>query len=118
MLIRVLGCLTVFSIYLYQIIQKQNALNYLSLQIPKLAKEVKTLEEENLLLQFRIDSFESPDHLMKLAHSPEYTHLQYPFLEDVTALQAGLAIQVEETSPKDLKESFLLQPVLAVGANH
>ena len=49
MLLRLFCCLAVLSIYLYQVIQKQNVVNYLSLQIPKLNKDLKTLEEREIL---------------------------------------------------------------------
>jgi hypothetical protein len=118
LVLRMLCCLAVFALYLYHIIHKQNTLNYLSLQIPKVTKDVKALEEENLRLQFAIDSFESPDHLMQLVKLEEHAHLRHPSLSEVLSLTQGLALHIEEAPAVKIFVPFKTQPVLAVGANH
>ncbi|MBM3192294.1 MAG: hypothetical protein FJZ63_06575 [Chlamydiae bacterium] len=110
-LLQILCCLTVFTLYLYHMIQKQNKINYLSLQLPKLVKDVKALEEENLRLQFQVNCFESPDHLMWLVRQQEFTHLKMPLLQEVYTLPEGLALQKEGTGGESIH-----QPILAVGA--
>lgn len=118
MLLRLFCCLAVLSIYLYQVIQKQNLVNYLSLQIPKLNKDLKTLEEENVRLKFEIDCFESPDHLMKLVRSQQYAYLKYPVVKEVISLKEGLALQVDFDKHQDSLRRFKTEPVLAVGVSH
>ena len=118
MLLRMLCCLAVFTLYLYQMIQKQNIINYLSLQIPKFAKDLKSVEEENVRLRFEIDCFESPDHLMQLVKMQEYTHLRHPSLKDVFVVPEGIALYIEEKQKKELFQPLKIQPVLAVGAKH
>jgi hypothetical protein len=54
-------------------IDKQNQLTELRLMIPTLAKEAK----------------ESPIHLMELARKPEFSHLRWPYLNEVITLQQG-----------------------------
>lgn len=110
-LLQILCCLTVFTLYLYHMIQKQNRINYLSLQLPKLIKDVKALEEENLRLQFQVNCFESPDHLMWLVKQQEFTHLKMPLLQEVYTLPEGLALRKEGD-----QEVSIHQPILAVGA--
>jgi len=119
MMLRMLCCLAVFAVYLYLMIEKQNQINYLSMQIPKVHKDLKTIEEENIRLRFTIDSFESPDHLMQLIQSPEYAHLKQPSLKEVFYLAEGTPLHVEETPvTTKIVTPFKPQPVLAVGANH
>lgn len=118
MVLRMLCCLAVFSLYLYHVIHKQNEINDLSVQIPKLSKDLKTLEEENLRLQFVINSFESPERLMHLAQSQEYIHLLHPSLNQVLSIPEGVALRIEEIPEVKLFIPFRTQPVLAVGATH
>jgi hypothetical protein len=99
-------------------IQKQNIINYLSLQLPKVTKDLKELEEENMRLQFAIDCFESPEHLMQLVKHEEYTHLRYPSLKEVMVFPEGLALYIEEDSKKEVFHPLKIHPVLAVGAKH
>lgn len=84
---RILFCIAVawWSIYCY--IEKQNTLTELRLAIPTLQKEVKGLSEENQRLKYEIEQFESPIHLMELAHKPEFTHLKYPTLDKIVILE-------------------------------
>ena len=116
--LRMVCCLAVFALYLYHIIHKQNAINYLSMQIPKLSKDLRSLEEDNLRLRFVIDSFESPDHLMQLVKLQEYRHLRHPSSHEVFNVAEGIALRSEEVPKSKVLIPFKTQPVLAVGANH
>lgn len=118
LMLRMLCCLAVFALYLYHIIQKQNAINYLSLQIPKITRDLRAIEEENVRLRFEIECFESPDQLMRLVRTQEYTHLRYPLLKEVFSLPEGLAVHIEPKKKQEIVQPFTLQPALAVGANH
>ncbi len=64
------------------------------MRLPKIIKEIKTLEQESANLQYQITYFESPDHLLQLAQAPQYAHLKFPLLPDVLALKEGLALNV------------------------
>lgn len=77
---------------LFGYIEKQNELTELRLAIPSLAKEVKSLQEENIRLTYEIEHFESPIHLMELMRKPEFSHLKYPFLPDEIFLPQGLPL--------------------------
>lgn len=93
-LIRILICIGSCGGFLYSYIDKQNAVTQRRLEIPVLAKEIKDLEEENTHLQFEIDLFESPEHLMQLARHNEFSHLKHPMFKEILTLQEGLALQV------------------------
>jgi len=74
---------------LYASIDQNNRLTAMQLALPKLEKEVKTIQLENERIQYEIDRFESPIHLMKLSHRPEFRHLHYPCVKDVILLAEG-----------------------------
>jgi hypothetical protein len=86
LLIRVFVCIFFAGLTLYKYIDKLNELTELKLSIPVLAKEVKEINEKNLELQYEIERFESPIHLMELARKPEFGHLKYPAINDVIIL--------------------------------
>jgi hypothetical protein len=81
--IRLLLCISVAGLTLYKSVDKHNELTALRLLIPLLTREVKEIHERNLELQYAINHFESPSHLMELARQPEFGHLKYPFHSDV-----------------------------------
>lgn len=116
-LIRFLLCIGVFGVFLYSYIDKQNAVTRRRLEIPVLAKEIKDIKEANTRLQYEIDLFESPEHLMELARHSEYSHLKQPMLKEILTLQEGLALQV---SPEEEKENAGFRPKVkfAIGAKH
>ncbi len=87
--IRLLICISFAGLALYKYIDKLNELTELRLSIPVLAREVKEIHEKNLELQYAIDTFESPLHLMELARKPEFGHLKYPSVNEVIFLPEG-----------------------------
>ena len=86
-LIRILLCIAVASLTLYTQIDTINDLTALRIAIPILEREVKALHRENERLQYEIDRFESPIHLMELARKPEYGHLRYPRKDEVIEIR-------------------------------
>lgn len=86
-LIRILLCIAVMAITLYAQIDTINDLTALRIAIPILEREVKALHRENERLQYEIDRFESPIHLMELARKPEYGHLRYPRMDEVIEIR-------------------------------
>ncbi|HEV8050879.1 MAG TPA: hypothetical protein VGP47_00175 [Parachlamydiaceae bacterium] len=87
--LRLFICILAAGLTLFGYIEKQNELTELRLAIPSLAKEVKSLQEENIRLTYEIEHFESPIHLMELMRKPEFSHLKYPFLIDEIFLPPG-----------------------------
>ena len=86
-------CLLVLSLFLYSYVDKQNDVTRLKIELPKIAKDVRFLSEENKKLQYAIDQFENPIHLMELSRSHEYAHLKHPYVKDVLKVKEGLAIK-------------------------
>lgn len=87
MILQSLLCLAIASWTLYLHIEGSNELTAMRLEIPKLEKEVKHLQKENQRLQFLIDSFESPLHLMELLRKPEFSHLKFPLEDEVVVIK-------------------------------
>ncbi len=83
MLIRLFLCLAGGGIAFYAYIAQHNALTELRMDLPKLAKEVRALREDNGRLELEIRRYKSPQHLLELSLQPEYTHLRYPTYEEV-----------------------------------
>ncbi len=90
LLIRLLLCISFAGLALYKYIDKLNELTELRLSIPVLTREVKEIHEKNLELQYAIEHFESPGHLMELARRPEFGHLRYPSTREVILLPETL----------------------------
>ena len=84
---RFLLCVFILGTLLYSYINKQNFITELRLRIPALAKELEAIKQENICLQFEIDQFENPQHLMELAKKPEFSHLKYPLLNEIITIE-------------------------------
>lgn len=80
-------CIFIAGIALFAYIDKQNDLTELRLALPALAKNVKSIQEENTRLKYEIESFESPIHLMEMMRKPEFGHLKYPYIKDEIFLE-------------------------------
>lgn len=76
--VRIFICFVIAGAALYKHIDNSNALTGLRLAIPALQKEVNQIKEDNIVLQYEIDQFENPAHLIELSHKPEFAHLKYP----------------------------------------
>lgn len=85
-MVKILLCVAAISLTLYGMVYQQNRITQMRLHIPTVAKQLKTLQEENTRLQYEIDRFESPIHLMELARKPEFSHLKYPRLDQVVII--------------------------------
>lgn len=83
---RLLICICSIGFVLYKSIDKVNELTELRLSIPVLNRELQEIKEKNLELQYLIERFESPLHLMELARQPEFGHLKYPSTDVVLVL--------------------------------
>lgn len=81
--IKVLLCVVVLSLLIYTLIDRQNELTEIRREIPELQKEVRKIKEENERLQYEIESFESPILLMEISRKPEFSHLKYPYINEV-----------------------------------
>ncbi len=84
--IRVFLCILTLGIFLYAFINKQNHITELRLQIPIAARELQAIQQENIRLQFEIDQFENPTHLMELARRPQFSHLKHPLANEIITI--------------------------------
>lgn len=103
-LVRVFLCIFCAGVLLYAYIEQQNALTRLRLDIPVLSKEIRDLKETNTQLKYEIERFESPEHLLELSASRQFSHLKHPLLKDIIALPQGVALQI--SSEEKSKPSF------------
>jgi hypothetical protein len=87
--IRIFLCIIIASLTLYAYIDKQNELTELRLAIPALSKELKSIQEENNRLRYEIERLESPIVLMEIMNKPEFTHLKYPYTNEIIFLPKG-----------------------------
>lgn len=83
LLLRLGVCFAVFGCCLYSYLNKQNELTQLKIRIPKIDQEIRQVYEENKRLSYEIDQFQSPSHLIELAHRPEFSHLKHPLLHEI-----------------------------------
>ena len=86
LLIRLLLCILVLGGLLYLYIDKQNDLTELKMQIPKLVRSLRVIEEENTQLKFEVEELENPQRLIELLRQPEFSHLKYPLVTDVVMI--------------------------------
>ncbi|MEZ5314956.1 MAG: hypothetical protein R3E91_01920 [Chlamydiales bacterium] len=84
--IRIFLCILIMGLFLYAFINQQNHITELRLQIPIRNCELQAIEQENVCLQFEIESFENPAHLMELARRPEFSHLKSPLMNEVITI--------------------------------
>jgi hypothetical protein len=72
---------------IFAYIEKRNRLTSLRIEVPILAKKLKTLSDENTRLSFEIEKFENPLHLMELLRSPQFSHLKHPYTNEIITIQ-------------------------------
>ena len=89
LLFRLLICIFVLGGLLYLYVDKQNDLTELKMQVPKLVRQLRELEEENAQLTFEIERLENPERLMELIRQPEYSHLKQPFVNEVVVIHGS-----------------------------
>jgi hypothetical protein len=95
LLLRLGLCLAVFGLCLYSYLETQVNLTQLKIKLPDVDLEVRLIREENRRLSYEIDQFQSPSHLIELAHRPEFSHLKHPLLKEVlTVPEVFAATQV------------------------
>ncbi len=86
------------------------------MHLPKIAKEIEAINQENAQLQYQIVCFESPDHLLQLAKDRDYAHLKFPFIQDVLTVKEGLALQYP--SEGELESTFKPKSTIVIGAKN
>lgn len=99
------------ALFLFLAIDTQNEMTKLRMELPKLAKQVRMIQEENTRLQYQIDRFENPVHLMELAQNSRFSHLKHPLLDHILTLPSTLALYL----PKDRSTTHSSRAHIVVG---
>jgi|GEM_PF-1123627 len=102
LLYRVAASIFIFSFFLYLYTHQQNELTKLRFRAPMIAKEIRVIREENKRLQYEIDQFENPQHLMTLARGSEFSHLKQPFIKDILSCNEGRIVELPISETKNL----------------
>lgn len=84
---RLFVCVLIVGTTLYAYVHKHNTLTEMRIRLPLLTRELQAIEEENVRLQFSVEKFENPLHLMEIARKPQYAHLKHPSITDIITLQ-------------------------------
>lgn len=99
---------------LYSYLTEQNRCTELKMRLPRIAKEIEAISQENAQLHYQIVSFESPDHLLQLTKNSEYAHLSFPYMQDVLTVKEGLALQ--SPTPDETASAPKAKSTVVVGA--
>ncbi|MBI5272594.1 MAG: hypothetical protein HY861_01250 [Chlamydiia bacterium] len=91
MLVRLGICLVALGFCLYSYLEAQNGLTETKIRIPTVDREIRLIREESRRLSYEIDRFNSPAHLIELAHRPEFGHLKHPLLKEILTVPEVLA---------------------------
>ena len=109
--VQVLVCAFSCGGVLYAYVRHQNDVTKVRIELPRLTREVRQLEEQNSRLRYEIERFENPKHLMELAKRPEFSHLKHPLIGEIFVLQ------IKEDLQEAKEESKLLPRVRAIFAH-
>lgn len=95
MLVKLTLCILCFASMAYSYLHDQNEATRLRMLIPQLERQLIAIQEENMRLQYEIEQFESPAHLILLAKECEYRHLCHPYCDDILVIQSDQPTQTE-----------------------
>jgi hypothetical protein len=110
-LIKIVVCMTATAYAGFGLIEEQNKVTALRMEIPKLEQEIGSLEEEAQRLKFELEIFENPSNLLCLAKHAEFSHLQFPYHEDVLVLNAKeTGNPPVQTDMVAVKPDFIIHP--------
>jgi cell division protein FtsL len=95
LMIRIIISLIVCTTSIFSYISLQNKVTCLKIKIPKIEKQLISINDEISHLQYEIDQFESPDRLMDLACHPDFIHLKHPYIKDIETIQVGYVVSLK-----------------------
>lgn len=104
--VKTVFCALVFSLCFYSYLVKQNEVTELRIELPKIKKELEKLQAIHMGLQFQIEKFEHPSHLLELLAQKNYSHLKLPISSEIMKLHEGLAME-EKVFSKSKERSGL-----------
>jgi hypothetical protein len=68
------------------------------MRLPKVAKEIEAIKQTNANLSFQIDCFENPQHLLALASQPAFSHLKFPYAQEIVTTTVAANVKTQEVS--------------------
>ncbi len=113
--IKFLFCFVVISLYLHSYLEAHNEVTKLRMELPKLTKQLRNIEEENLRFRYEIESFESPDRLMALIRNQEFSHFHYPQDQEILTICEGIDLDYEFQKVQPVWEREI-RPAVVLGA--
>lgn len=90
-LVKIFICIFCFGVSLYIYLDKLNSQSELKVQVPQIAKEIELIEQDLVNLNYQIESFKNPTHLLNLALRPEFGHLKFSRQSDVMLITPNIA---------------------------
>lgn len=117
-LLRIFICLTCFGVSLYLYLDKINEQTNIRFKIPQIEKEIEELEQANIELAYQIENFKNPQHLLELAERPEYSHLKFPFAQEVMVISTEIAKRFEKSPEDDTQKSRKAQWPIFLGSSN
>jgi len=81
---------SLLGFFTYSYLDRQNDCTRLKIQIPQMSQEIADVREKNRAIQYQIECFERPGHLLEIASV--YPHLKFPFMEEILILNEGIAL--------------------------
>ncbi|NGX38300.1 MAG: Cell division protein FtsL [Chlamydiae bacterium] len=85
--IRIFVCILFLGFCLYSYLNLQTEITSLRIRIPQLTSEVRHIDEENTHLLYKIEKYESPENLMRIAKQSAFSHLKFPIGQEVVTLR-------------------------------
>lgn len=88
-LVRTVLCIFALAAFLYAYLEKHNTLTELRLEIPKITREKKRLEEDNARLEYELYAFKTPSHLATFLQNEPFSTLRQPIVDEIVILKAA-----------------------------
>lgn len=113
--VKFIFCFVAISLYLHSYLEAHNEVTKLRMELPKLTKQLRNIEEENLRFRYEIESFERPDHLMALIKTQEFSHFHYAQDQEILTICEGIDLNQElwKVQPAWERE---IRPTVVLGA--
>ena len=71
------------SFCFYQYLDKQNKLTFYNIKLTRAEKAIFNIKQEMNHLQYEVNKFESPENLIKIMNSMDFSHMSYPLSNEV-----------------------------------
>jgi hypothetical protein len=97
---RIFLSLLALAFCLYTYLTEQNRCTEIKMKLPKVAKEIEAIKQVNSYLSYQIECFENPQNLLALASQPAFSHLKFPYAQEVMTTTIAANVQTQEVAKK------------------